>query len=115
MTTDHATPAPRTYTGREVARLEALAPLAEEIAATVLDHVEASRCLVKDQLTAKVHAVLVLTKPLWRDPPAPGPKGDTRALATRGRPAASRIALSEDECAILRDALRSMASVLTHL
>jgi hypothetical protein len=101
---------PRTYSVRELAKLEALEPLAAEIAAAVFDHVEGSRCIVKDQLAAKIHSTLLLAKSLWADPPAPEPKGDTRALTTRGQPAASRIALSEDECAILRDALRSMAS-----
>jgi hypothetical protein len=97
---------------REVARLEALAPLAEEIAATVLDHIEASCCIVKDQLAERVHAMLLMSKAakaLWADPLAPESKA-SRALTTRVAPGPSAQALTSDERNLMREALRCMAS-----
>jgi hypothetical protein len=55
-------------------RLEALPVLADRLAQAVFDHVEANagRPVVRDQLAATLHSV-ILSSGLWRDPRRPPP------------------------------------------
>src|SRR5262245_33527020 len=92
---------PREHTDSEIARLQALRPLADEIAETVLAHIERERCIVKAQIARKIWFDLVgAATILWADPPGTGPKGNAHAQ-TKDQPGTSGTASSRGKARAL--------------
>ena len=105
---------PRKYSKSETARLQALRPLADEIAETVLAHIERERCIVKDQIARKIHFELLGARAtvLWEDPPGTVPVRKADAMAEDQPIAAPRSpvhVVTREERWIIAEALREKA------